>query len=441
MTIHLESILQRVDSWNLKDWLKHIQSLHSRSIDLELDRVRRVLHRLHWQAPSLVVVVAGTNGKGSTIAMLEAIYRSAGYRVGAFTSPHLVSYCERVRLDRVAATETEICQAFVQTEAARSGVPLTYFEFGTLAALWLLHRHRVDIALLEVGLGGRLDAVNAVNPDLAVITAIAIDHQAWLGNTREAIGAEKAGIFRYRGRVVIGDSEPPRSISERSIRLCCDTRVSEVDYHLRPSGQGQWHWEADSNHWPDGGVGLVLPGLPGGSIQRANAACALAAVRLLQDRVPVADYCCWQGLQDVHLPGRQQVVAGSVERIFDVAHNTSAVIELADTLRRKPVVGRTIAVFSILADKELATILATMADLISLWFITRVDNDRATSLTTLAAALSRNGNCSWQSCPEPVSAYQRALRTAQPGDRIVVFGSFYLVGAILALLREETAAA
>ncbi|HCY14116.1 MAG TPA: bifunctional folylpolyglutamate synthase/dihydrofolate synthase, partial [Gammaproteobacteria bacterium] len=174
MTAHLGLILQRVDSWNLKDWLKHIQSLHSRSIDLELDRVRRVLHRLHWQAPSLVVVVAGTNGKGSTVAMLEAIYRCADYRVGAFTSPHLVSYCERVRLNGVAVTETEICQAFVQTEAVRSGVPLTYFEFGTLAALWLLHRHRVDIALLEVGLGGRLDAVNAVNPDLAVITAIAI---------------------------------------------------------------------------------------------------------------------------------------------------------------------------------------------------------------------------------------------------------------------------
>ncbi len=424
---------------SLDEWLLHIESLHRRSIDLNLDRPRRVLHRLRPERPPVVITVAGTNGKGTTAAMLEAVYREAGYKVGCYTSPHLVSYCERIRIDGKAVSESALCRSFERVEQARSGIPLTYFEFGTLAALDSFATTSVDLAVLEVGLGGRLDATNIVSPDLSIITAIDLDHQDWLGPSRESIACEKAGILRFRGKAVISDPRPPLSL-ERALRtLKCDARILNRDFSVSQGKGGAWCWRADKSQWPRGGQEWKWSDEGASPSRIQNLAGVVAAVRQLAHRVPTRDSHL-KVLASVLIPGRQQFVPGPVSQIFDVAHNAQAVAELACLLGRTAPIGKTRAVFSLLKEKDLASIMSEMETHVDVWYLAEVDTDRAMPFKDLHTNMSGLVIADLGHIKEPQKVYQRALQDASPGDRIVIFGSFYLVGAILAVGSERTAA-
>ncbi|MHB8346545.1 MAG: bifunctional tetrahydrofolate synthase/dihydrofolate synthase [Acidiferrobacterales bacterium] len=415
----------------LAGWLAWMETLHPRAIDLGLGRAREVAVRMDLESlPFPVVTVAGTNGKGSTVAMLEAMLHAAGYRVGSYTSPHLLDYNERVRMARVAAGDAELCAAFEEVESNRGQTSLTYFEFGTLAAAHLLRMHKIDIAVLEVGLGGRLDAVNLWDADVAVISSIGIDHTDWLGPDRESIGREKAGIFRAGRSAVCSDPAPPATIAEHATAIGAELWLAGRDFGFETSATG-WAWNC-----PRCGTGRIRAALPypamRGDYQLYNASGVLMALELLAPRFTVSQADVRAGLQQAVLPGRFQTLPGIPVRVLDVAHNAQAARSLASTLASQNVSGKTLAVVGMLRDKPMADVLAEVSGVVDVWHLATLDTPRGASAEQLYAAMSEAGiGASATLHPEVVAAYSEALRQAGPEDRIVVFGSFHTVGAIL----------
>lgn len=415
---------------SLGDWLAWIEKLHPRTIELGLDRVQAVLERLDLRFPPFTVLtVGGTNGKGSTVALCDAMLRAGGYRVGAYTSPHLIRYNERVRVGGVAATDAELVAAFGRIEAVRAPTPLTYFEYGTLAALEIFREKGVEVAVLEVGMGGRLDAVNAVDPAAAIVTTVGIDHTAWLGPDRESIGREKAGIFRAGVPAICGDPDPPASLlavaRQIGARLCLAGR----DFEVQPVAAG-WNFRFGARVRS----GLPFPRLRG-AYQLGNAAAALAALETLADRFPLTQAQIREGLAAAFVPGRFQVIPGAPTVVLDVAHNVQAAEALAGNLRQHRVAGRTLAVFGMLADKPIAEVAAVLRPLIDAWYVCTLPGPRAATAEQVARALAEAGaSAPTARFADARTAFEGARREAAAADRVVVFGSFYTVGDILAHL-------
>ncbi|MGH8286511.1 MAG: bifunctional tetrahydrofolate synthase/dihydrofolate synthase [Steroidobacteraceae bacterium] len=413
----------------LDEWLELQQSVHARSIDLGLERVAQVAERLGVARPRYrVITVGGTNGKGSTVAHLEAVLRSAGTAVGAFTSPHLVRYHERIRLHGELVDDASLIDAFEQIEAARGATTLTFFEYNTLAALLLFARAKVEIAVLEVGLGGRLDATNLIDADVAVLTSIGLDHLDWLGETLEAIGAEKAGIFRQGRPAILGTPEMPRSVYERIAACGARAVIAGRDYRYRVEAE-RWRYTSER---------LDLAGLPrsalGGRAQYANAASAIAAIEWLQMGVRLDVPTVSAALRGVVLPGRFQIVEGRPEWILDVAHNEQAARVLAQELRARPSSGRSIAVVGILRDKDPAAIAGALQGCIDRWILCSLPGPRGLTADELAFRLGETARGA-ASEATVASACSRAAAEAGAEDRIVVFGSFLTVGPALEWLR------
>lgn len=429
---------------SLADWLKHLEGLHPRGqagIVLGLERVREVAQRLGQQPFCPVITVGGTNGKGSTCALLESILGAAGYRVGLYSSPHLLDYRERVRLGGRPADAGDFCAAFARVEAARGDVPLTYFEFGTLAAWEMFAAARPDAIILEVGLGGRLDATNVYDADVAVVTTVALDHVDYLGATREAIGREKAGICRAGRPLICGDADPPPSVAAACRLAGADFWQLGRDFgYLRQ--EGQWlYWERAGRRLG----GLAPPALRGEG-QLANASCAIAALGALRDRLPVAAQEIRRGLATVALPGRCQVLPGRPQVVLDVAHNPQAAQQLAANLATMGFARTTWAVFGMLADKDIAGVVAALAPQVDRWLVCELPGPRAAPAAQLAgivaqvvgspAAEARQGATA--TChPTPAAAFAHAREQAGDDDRILVFGSFLTVAAVLQSLGRS----
>jgi dihydrofolate synthase/folylpolyglutamate synthase len=419
----------------LAEWLAWIETLYPRRMELGLERVHAVLARLGLAHPPFAAItVTGTNGKGSTTALCEAMLRAGGYRVGCYTSPHLVRYNERIAVGGRPVSDETLVAAFEAVEHARGEIPLTYFEFGTLAAFEIFRQARVEIAVLEVGLGGRLDAVNGIDADAAILTTVDIDHTRWLGTTREAIGREKAGIFRAGRPAVIGDLDPPASVLAEAARRGARLYRFGRDFTAEPL-EGGWTWRG-----PTGvRAGLPRPALYGPH-QLANAACAIMALEALADRFPLGTDAIREGLLTVSLPGRFQVISGRPFTVLDVAHNPQAVRTLAECLRREPVRGRTLAVFGMLKDKDIAACAAVAGELVDVWYLTDLPSERSASaaeLSEILRALGVAAGLRLETFSDPVAAFAAARQAAREEDRIVAFGSFYLVGAILASLEAR----
>ena len=411
---------------DLSEWLAWQELLHPNKIELGLDRVATVAQRMGLMRPQhAVITVGGTNGKGSSVALLEAILRSAGYRVGSYTSPHLLRYNERIRIDGEDIDDDSLCLAFERIDQARGDISLSYFEFGTLAALEIFARSRLDVAILEVGLGGRLDAVNIIDPDVALIATIDIDHVSWLGDTRDAIGREKAGIFRPGHPAVCGDPIPPPSIQQEADRIAAPLYTLGRDFHYE-AAPGAWRWWS-AEHRRDA---LPYPSLRG-AYQVQNAAAVLMVLELLKPRFPVTQNDIRAGLETVRLPGRFQVVSGPVTQIFDVAHNPHGAKALAETLREHPCSGTTHAVFSMLNDKDIVGVISELRDTIKFWHIAGLVTDRGLDVASLEAIFATVGIAPESMHNTVAEARKHALAKATMGDRIVIFGSFYTVAQAL----------
>ncbi len=412
----------------LADWLTWQETLHPRKIDLGLERVASVAERLQLLHPDFTVIsVAGTNGKGSSVAMLEAILLAAGYQTGAYTSPHLQRYNERIRIAGKEIDDLSLCSAFAAVDAARGSVSLSYFEFGTLAALQLFNQASLDIAILEVGLGGRLDAVNILDSDVALITSIDIDHRAWLGSDRETIGQEKAGILRAARPAICSDANPPRSIANRARELDAHWSCLGVQFSYQAMATS-WRWQGTASTYED----LPLPALTG-QHQLDNAAGVLMVLEALADRHPVSRAAIEQGLQTGELSGRCQILSGVVELVFDVAHNTASAGRLARVLRDHAIHGATYLVLGMLDDKDIAAFTAALADRVDYWYLASLGGDRGLSASHLQDRMSCPQVDSKVRCfPDTATALQQAKTDAASGDRIVVSGSFVTVAEALA---------
>jgi dihydrofolate synthase/folylpolyglutamate synthase len=417
---------------NLPDWLSHIEQVHPRTIEMGLERVAAVRDALQLAPGFPVITVGGTNGKGSACAMLEAILHEAGYRVGCYTSPHLVRYNERVRVARTEAHDAALVRALDAVERARGEIALTYFEFSTLAAVWLFMQERVDVAVLEVGLGGRLDAVNAFDADCAMLMSIDLDHMDYLGDTREAIGFEKAGIFRATRPAICADADPPLSVLKHAVDIGTELLRLGMDFGFEPQLQQWRYWGRHGERH-----GLPHPALRG-AYQIANAAACLAALDSVRDRLPVSANDIRTGLLTTENPGRFQVLPGRPAVILDVAHNPAAARALAGNLSAMRCTGRTYAVFSMLNDKDIAGVIdATRAE-IDEWLVSGIEGPRGTDASALREELTRAGVLEAVSTHASIAAaYAQACDRAAENDRIVVFGSFYTVAAVMAA-RELT---
>ncbi len=409
-------------------WLAWLEGLHPQQIDLGLDRVAQVWQRMGLSlGPAKVITIGGTNGKGSAVALLEAIGLAAGYRVCAYRSPHLLRYHERIRFQGQDIDEESLCQSFAAVEQVRGETSLTYFEFGTLAALNYFAWQQPDWILLEVGLGGRLDAVNLIDPDVALITSIDYDHQDWLGESLDQIAREKAGILRPDQPAVFGGGEPPQGLLDVAEELGANLLIRDRDYHFHRTGNG-WAWSLGSEQLSD----LPLPALPGAH-QLANAAAVLAALTQLSiPPIPLA--VIQQGLEQVRLPGRLQSVPGEIEILLDVAHNPDAAQVLAAYLADHPVPGRTQVIFAMLADKDLAAVAIQLAPWVSQWHLMPLDTARGMTVPAMASMLENLGIEQIYTHESPKAALASAQAEAQPGDRILVTGSFYSVAAVMGLL-------
>lgn len=411
---------------SLADWLARLEQRHPSLIDLGLDRVRQVKDALGLAPGFPIIVVGGTNGKGSTCAYLEAILRAAGHVTGLYTSPHLLRYNERVRIDGVESTDAELVKAFEQIEIARGETSLTYFEFGTLGAMLQFVEAGVDVAILEVGLGGRLDAVNVFDADVAIVTSVDIDHTDYLGDTREQIGFEKAGIFRPGHPAFCTDTHPPVRLLDHARAIGASLYCLNRDF-LAVEEAGHWTYQGIHASWSK----LPRPRMAG-AYQIRNAAGALAALDALQSRLPVSEAAIHQGLQAAQVPGRFQRVARAPEVILDVAHNPDAARALAATLREQPVAGRTLAVVGMLADKDAAAVFEALLGEIDAWWVCTPDSPRALEAVELAMLLRQQaGQALVEVCPDVKTALNRARSEALEDDRILVFGSFYTVASVL----------
>jgi len=420
----------------LDDWLTHLEALHPKGvagIELGLERVAEVGRALAQQQSVPVITVAGTNGKGSTCAMLASILGCAGYRVGLYTSPHLLAYNERVRIAGQAVDSTALCRSFARVEAARAATVLTYFEFGTLAAWECFAAAAVDVIILEVGLGGRLDAVNIYDSDCAIVTGIDIDHTDYLGNTREAIGFEKAGIFRRGKPAICADPDPPHSLLEHALAIGADLRLIRRDFGYRRQ-EGQWQfWSQEGGNLRRRSA-LAHPALRGAT-QLQNASAVLAVLGTLRAQLPVAMRDIRRGLLEVELPGRFQVIPGRPLVILDVAHNPQAARVLSDNLGSQLGDGayhpRTWAVFGMLRDKDVAAVVRALTARVTHWLPCSLSGARAAHADELAGTLASEGIAAPRLFSSPLEAFRHAQENADDNDRILVFGSFQTVADIL----------
>lgn len=433
---------------NLTDWLQHLEDLHPKGqagIELGLERIHQVKRALGQKQHCPVIIVGGTNGKGSTCAYLENIIDRAGYKVGCYTSPHLLAYNERVRLNGRPVGDDALCAAFARVEAARRAagdVALTYFEFGTLAAWEVFVEAGVEAAILEVGLGGRLDAVNAYEPDVSIVTTVALDHVEWLGPDRESIGFEKAGIFRAGKPALCADPHPPQSLLDHAAAIGANLRLIGRDFGFeRPVSETsenrlQWRW------WCRSGEhvlkrALAYPGLRG-TTQLYNASVALAALEAIMDRLPVTMQAIRPGLIETELAGRFQVIPGKPAIVLDVGHNPQAVRVLADNLASMGFFDRTHVVLGMLNDKDISGALLPLKGKVDYWHAATLDGVRGSSAETLAGIIGQAGLGGEVICyPSPRLAMQAAKEQAAESDRIVAFGSFYTVAGALQALRKK----
>lgn len=421
----------------LDGWLARLEQLHPHAIDLGLDRVRVVAQALGLQPAFPIIIVGGTNGKGSACAYLEAMLGAAGYKTGLYTSPHLLRYNERVRIAGREAADADLTAAFERIEGARGETSLTYFEFGTLGAMLQFIDARVEVAILEVGLGGRLDAVNIFDPVASLITSIDLDHQQYLGHTRELIGFEKAGIYRSHRPALCADPHPPDSLLAQIHTLKAEAWLLGQDFNPLPTG-ATWTYHGRALHWVD----LPLPQMAG-EHQLRNAAGAIAVLEAVQSILPTNQAAVVQGLGKAQVPGRYQRIRSTPEIVLDVAHNPEAARGLAATLRSQPTRGRTWAVFGILSDKDAASVIAPLVGCFNGWFVCTPDTSRALAATSLARLVSEQLERAGQvaevivsTCPE--AALENALDRVGVDDRIIVFGSFYTVSAVLRHARSHS---
>ncbi len=429
---------------SLADWLAHLEGLHPKGqagIELGLERIGQVKEALGQSQSCPVIVVGGTNGKGSTCAFLESMIAHAGHRVGCYTSPHLLAYNERVRVNGQEASDAVLCAAFARVEAARrdaGNVALTYFEFGTLAAWEVFAIAGVEAAILEVGLGGRLDAVNAYEPDVSIVTTVALDHTEWLGPDRASIGFEKAGIYRAGKPALCADANPPQTLLDHAASIGANLRLVGRDFGFRrdPEDRRQWHW------WCRSGDkllkrSLAYPGLRGVT-QLYNAAVALAALDALGDRLPVTMQAIRPGLIATELPGRFQVIPGKPAIVLDVAHNPQAIGVLADNLASMGFFDRTHAVVGMLGDKDIGGALEPLKDKVDFWHAATLAGPRGTRAESLAAVITAGRLGGEIICHDsPRVAMQAAKGQASESDRILIFGSFLTVAGALEALRAK----
>ena len=426
---------------SLSGWLALLEMMHPKAIDMGLERVAQVKERLgiHFDCP--VIIVGGTNGKGSTCAMLESILLQAGYRVGLYTSPHLIDFNERARVNGDPATDDVLVAQFAAVEAMRGDVSLTYFEFTTLAILRLFAQAQLDCVILEVGLGGRLDAVNVIDADVAIVTSVDIDHTDYLGSTREQIGFEKAGIFRAGKTAICGDPVPPKSLIDHAQAIGADLWLFGRDYN----------YSGDKQQWNYGGRGqrrnsLGYPSLRGAN-QLLNASAALAALEVLRQRLPVGAQEVRNGLVMVELPGRFQVLPGRPTVILDVAHNPHAAATLAQNMGNMGFHPYTYAVFGAMQDKDIAGVIAHLKDIVDHWCVTDLPLPRAASAAQLkqyltdAGIVSQTGagvERSIETFASPAAAFANARSRAGENDRIAVFGSFLTVAGVMEARRSDS---
>jgi dihydrofolate synthase / folylpolyglutamate synthase len=429
---------------DLNQWLAYIEGLHPKNIDMGLERVRVVWSRMKStygvsiECP--VITVAGTNGKGSTCAMLEAIYSQSGYKTAVYSSPHLVHFLERCRLRGENADATDFIAACADVESARcqksseneQSVTLTYFEFTTLAFFLVMCRAakagQLDVMILEVGLGGRLDAVNIIDADVAVITSIDLDHMEYLGPDRESIGREKAGIMRAGQPVIVSDPMPPQSVIDHAAKIGADLWRLGSDYNYQ-GDKLQWGWAGRSKRFS----GMAYPALRGAN-QLINASGALAAINALHERLPVTAQSVRNGFAFVELPGRFQIVPGQPALVLDVAHNPHSVAALTANLDAMGFYPTTHAVFGAMADKDLTPMLIKLAPIVDRWYFTDLPTARAAKATELQnrwQALNTRADASSSVYTSPQDALDAAVAASDAADRIVVFGSFYTVGGVL----------
>ncbi|VAW70808.1 Dihydrofolate synthase @ Folylpolyglutamate synthase [hydrothermal vent metagenome] len=428
---------------SLDQWLDWQQLLHPAEIELGLERVQQV-----WLAlgalplADTIITVAGTNGKGSSIAYLEAIYTAAGYKVGSFTSPHLHSYTERIRVNGEAVSEQKICHAFQRIDLAREEISLTYFEFATLAALDIFSSHSLDIVLLEVGLGGRLDAVNIIDAHAVLLTSIGIDHVDWLGATRELIGAEKAGVMRAGQVLVCADPSPPESVKIKAQQLNLSICLAEQDYLIQ-SSELAWSWIPNSVLYSETKPLHSLPfPIMRGAKQLHNSASVIAMVMRLYQQHPVPIDAIRIGLQAAKVVGRFEVIPGPVTWVFDVAHNIDSTQALADNLRDMSCSGTTRALFSVLQDKDMLNIMEVITDSIEQWFVCPIEAARGRSFETIESEFEalklHNTNQNFQTTylfRDINAALEAIVSESVVGDRVVVFGSFILVAKVMSLYQ------
>ena len=417
---------------DLSQWLAYCEQLHPKNIDMGLERVRQVAQRMDLRLPCTVITVAGTNGKGSTCAMLEAILMQAGYRTAVYSSPHLVHFEERLRLQGQNVQAAALVEGFARVEAARTAgaepVSLTYFEFSTLAIMDVMRSAPLDVAILEVGMGGRLDAVNIVDADCAIVTSIDLDHMEFLGPDRETIGREKAGIMRTGRPVVVSDPVPPQSVLDHALEIGADLWRVGRDFNTSGDSQ-QWAWSGRGRRYS----GLAYPALRGAN-QLVNAAGVLAALTALREQLPVTAQAIRNGFAMVEFAGRFQILPGTPALVLDVAHNPHSVAALAANLDAMGYFPRTHAVFGAMGDKDLAPMLARMNPLVECWYFTDLPTPRAAAGEALMAqwqAQNQRKDAAAQAFASPLAALQAALASADPADRILVFGSFYTVGGVL----------
>lgn len=411
---------------NLAYWLQKIERCHPQTMDLGLTRISSVAARLNllkFDCP--IITVAGTNGKGTSVALLETILTTAGLRVASYTSPHLVHYSERFRIACQEIDEQTLVCALQTIDKARADTSLTYFEYSVLAALWIFKRQKLDAIILEVGLGGELDGVNIVDANYALITTIAFDHMQYLGETLSEIGKAKAGILRHNQQAVYGDKQPVASVLNHAHELGTKLAVCERDYQYHLF-EKYWQFNSKTHHFTD----LPYPNIP---IQ--NAAAVIQLLMMAETELAVTDKDIKQGLQTTQVLGRMTQIKEPLLQIFDIAHNPHAIAYLAKWLDSQPCTGRTFAVFSMLEDKDIDASIAAISAQIDSWFLMSPDVPRATTTHHLAQCLTKQGIKSWQQATSPRNAYLQALAEAQTNDRVVVFGSCYGVAAVLGELK------
>lgn len=437
-TTHSTHLHNTYKPYRLSDWLRLHKRVHPQEIELGLDRIREVALRmqvLDFKQP--VITVAGTNGKGSTVAMLEAILRAGGYTTASYTSPHMHLYNERIRLANCYASDDELCEAFEVIEEKRSGISLSFFEFSTLAALYFFKRHNPDVILLETGLGGRLDAVNIIDADLAIITSIGIDHTEWLGDNRESIGYEKAGITRSGKPCICGDPNPPESI--KVFAKDCPLILLNDDFSYRKD-RDCWQFDSAKTHLKS----LPLPALFG-DIQLQNASCVLMALECLAKHFSISHDVISEGLKTVRLPGRFQVMrlpvaGGEALSIFDISHNPQGVEVMVSNLKSLANGGKLHAVFAILSTKDVNSVVQIVAPLIDCWYLAELDSNHTLALDKLQTVVSQHrhtlskAHC-FHSVPE---AYNNAMLNINAGDFLLVFGSTMTVAEALGNHSKRT---